>query len=129
MSCNWRLIMRYPLFVFVVICIVNLAGWAQHTSPNPDASSTSDEKIIEQLETDLLKAEQNTDPAVIDKIFSDDWISLTPTGLGPNKPAALDDFREHAGKEPPYFVHTEKMRIYVFGDSAVAAYVKAFKAK
>src|ERR1051325_8182370 len=121
--------MRYhlPIFLLLIIGIASMTGLAQSTNLNPDAPSMNDEKAIEQLETELLKAEQNTPPAVIDRIFSDDWINLTPTGLGPNKPAVLDDFREHAGKEPPYFVHTEKMRIYVFGDSAVAAYVKVYK--
>jgi len=112
--------------------MIAATGSAQQTSPSTVKAVdplSDDEKVIEQLEADLLKAERNTDPTVIDRIFSDDWLNLSPTGLGGNKPAILGNFKDHSGEAPPYTVSTQDMRIYALGDLAVAAYVKVYRAK
>jgi hypothetical protein len=112
--------------------MITPTGLAQQTNPataKPDDPLSSEEKAIQQIEVDLLSAERNIDPAVINRIFSEDWVNLTPTGLGSSKPAVLGNYKNHSGVTPPYSVDAQDMRIYILGDSAVAAYVKVYKAK
>ena len=105
------------------------ANSAREVSKSASGRDT-DKHLIEQIELDLLKSERNTDPTVMETALAEDYVNLTPTGVGPGKTALLENFREHAGEAPPYSVRQEDMNIFVLNDaSAVAAYVKIYVAK
>jgi ketosteroid isomerase-like protein len=90
---------------------------------------SGDENAIQRIESSWLTAERNTDPAVLERVLSDDYVNLSPEGIAPGKAQLLKNFQAHAGEAPPYSVETRDMRIYILGDTAVAAYVKIYTAK
>lgn len=51
------------------------------------------------------------------------------TRLAPGKAELLKTWRASAGQALPYTVETADMRIYILGDSAVAAFTKTYTAK
>ena len=122
----------FPLAI-LALCMITSSGTAQQVSHSQEKDSgprlDDREEVIKQLESDLLTAERNTDPVMLDRIFADDWLNLSPTGLGSNKIAVLSSYRDHAGAAPPYTVSTKDMRIYDIGDLAVATYVKIYRAR
>jgi hypothetical protein len=81
------------------------------------------------MEDDWLKGENTTDIAVFERILADDYVNLTPSGLGPTKAEIVSHLKPRAGQAPPYSVETKDMHIYVLGDAAVAAYTKRYTAK
>src|SRR5262249_36555679 len=96
---------------------------------NSASGGDADTHLIEQIELDLLKAERNTDLTVFERVFADDYVNLTPTGIGPGKAALLNNLREHDGEAPPYSVRQENLHVFILSDtSAVAAYVKIYVA-
>jgi hypothetical protein len=95
-------------------------------SQNPSMTTT---QSILQIEDDWLKAEQHTDPAVLERVLADDFVNLGPSGLAPGKSQLLKNFQAHAGEAPAYVVETSDMRVYLLGETAVAAYVKTYTGK
>jgi hypothetical protein len=94
--------MRYAISWIAVWLSIAAAfgqGQANPVSQSPDTASSrdADNQLIRQIETDWLKAERTTDPSVVDRVLADDWVNLTPTGIGPGKAAVLKNFREHTG--------------------------------
>jgi ketosteroid isomerase-like protein len=126
--------MRYAISWIAVWLSIAAAfgqGQANPLSQSPDTASSrdADNQLIRQIETDWLKAERTTDPSVVDRVLADDWVNLTPTGIGPGKAAVLKNFREHTGEAPPYSVQQHDLHIFILNDtSAVAAYVKIYVA-
>jgi len=133
--------MRYiatPIILALInpalIILVSVAGaFAQRPSNAPVAAtaapSQDDTLAIRRIEDDLLKAERTTDPAIIERVLADDFVSIRPHGAAPgNKADWVRNFQEHAGQAPPYAVETRNLKIYLVGDSAVAAYVKVYTA-
>jgi ketosteroid isomerase-like protein len=121
--------------MLVVLFLIRLVP-AQTSSAAPVPASTASpdfkaipQREIQQLEDDWLKAERTTDPAILDRILSDDFVNLGPTGQAAGKPQLMKNWQPHAGQPPAYTVDTSDMRIYVLGDSAVAAYAKTYTAK
>lgn len=92
-------------------------------------AAASDTDAIRQIEDDGLKGEETTDVAVLERVLADDYVNLTPRGLGPTKAEILEHLRPRAGQAPPYTVKNSEMQIHVFGDTAVAAYLKSYTAK
>lgn len=93
------------------------------------ASRVDDEKAIQQIEADFLKAERITDIAVLERVLADDYVNVVPRGLGPNKAELAKNLEARAGQTPPYSVETKDMRVYVLGDTAVATFLKTYTAK
>ena len=124
--------MGYTILLSVIL-LSPVAAFAQgQPNPQPSATATrqqSDIQAIEQIEADFVSAEKETDPAIIDRGLANDYVNLTPHGIGPGKADLLKNFRAHAGQAPPYSVETKDMHIYILGDTAVAAYVKIYTAK
>lgn len=121
-----------------VSCLIALCSWAvpalsQVPNNAPIAATASsrsgDYQLIQQIEDDWLKAERSTDPAALDRILADDFVNLAPNGPAPGKDQLLKNWRATAGQAPPYTVETADMRIYILGDTAVAAYSKTYTAK
>jgi ketosteroid isomerase-like protein len=126
--------MRYPISWIAMWLSIATAfgqGPANPVSESPDAASSrdSDAQLLQQIETDWLKAEKTTDPNVVDRVLADDWVNLTPTGIGPGKAEILRNFRKHTGEAPPYSVRQQDLHIFVLNEtSAVAAYLKIYVA-
>ena len=134
--------MGYTILLSVIL-LSPVAAFAQgQPNPQPSATATrqqSDIQAIEQIEADFVSAEKETDPAIIDRVLANDYVNLTPHGIGPGKAELLKNFRTHVGQAPPYSVEnrdmrpstnaTKDMHIYILGDTAVAAYVKIYTAK
>ena len=104
-------------------------GQVQANPASKLLSTEADRHVIQQIEDDLLKAENTSDFHVLERVLADDWLNLTPGGLGPNKAKVLEGMRPHAGQAPAYSVETQDMQIHILGDIAVAAYVKTYRAK
>ena len=124
--------MRYSACSLIVstLLAVTASGQAQATSSKPaNGASTqdADSHLIQQIESDWVKAERTTDPKLVEMVLADDYVSLTPTGIGPGKAELLKTFREHTGEAPPYSVRQQDMHIFVLNDiAAVASYVTIY---
>lgn len=123
--------MRFLFSSLIALCFFPPSLLAQNSitaAPKPSPAKT-DSELIQQLEDDWLKAERTTDPTAIDRILSEDFVNLAPNGLAPGKAKLRETWKAHAGQAPPYTVESSDMRIYVLGDTAVAAYSKTYTAK
>ena len=122
--------MRYATLIALTLLIVTVFGHTQTNSPKPANSASTqdaDSSLIQQIELDWLKAEETTDPTLVERVLADDYVNLTPTGIGPGKAALLKNFREHAGEARPYSVRQQDMHIFVLNDiAAVASYVMIY---
>jgi len=99
------------------------------TDDHPSKATQATQTEIQQVEDDWLQAERSTNPTALERILANDFVNLTPTGIGPDKETLLENFLQHAGEAPPYSVRQEDMHIYILGDAAVAAFVKVYIAK
>jgi len=120
----------------VLSCLIVLCWWAApaltQNPPNsaPKAATVqSDSELIQQIEDDWMKGENTTDIAVLERVLADDYVNLTPRGLGPGKAEIISHLQPRAGQAPPYSLDLKDMHIYVLGDAAIAAYVKTYTAK
>ena len=124
--------MRHIVCFLIVLC-----GWAapafsqnpSKSAPNEATAPQSETQLIQQIEDDWLKGENTTDISVLDRVLADDYVNLTPRGLGPGKAEIMSHLKPRAGETPPYSLEVEDMHIYVLGDTAVAAYVKTYTTK
>jgi ketosteroid isomerase-like protein len=115
----------------MLLCFFAALSFGQNSAPAKSnaTAATSDADTIRQIEDDWAKVEETTDVAVLERVLADDYVNLTPRGLGPGKAELLRNLRPKAGQTPPYTVKNSNMQIHVFGDAAVAAYVKTYTAK
>jgi ketosteroid isomerase-like protein len=118
----------------ITLVVCTAVAFAQEPSPtavSPLRSTTasSDSDVIQKLEDEWLKAERTTDPAALERILADDFVNLSPNGLAPGKQMLIQNWQTRAGQAPPYAVETSDMRIFVFDNTAVAAYTKTYTAK
>jgi ketosteroid isomerase-like protein len=126
--------MRYAISwiaLWLSMAIALGQSWAKFRFQPLDIASSqdADTQLIQQIETDWLKAERTTDPNIIDRVLANDYVNLTPTGTGPGKVELLSHSLEHSGEAPSYSVRQEDMHIFVLNEtSAVAAYVKVYVA-
>jgi hypothetical protein len=111
-----------------VLCLILLSCCAITSFSQSQIKSTESE-AIQKMEDDFLKAEKTTNISALDQILADDYVNLTPRGLGPTKAEILSHLQPHAGQPPPYSLETHDMRVYILGDAAVAAYTKTYTAK
>jgi ketosteroid isomerase-like protein len=124
--------MRYATcsLIALTFLIATVIGQTQANSPelaNGASTQDADSHVIQEIEVDWLKAEKTTDPTLVEKVLADDYVNLTPTGIGPGKAALLKKFRENAGEAPPYSVRQQDMHIFVLNDmAAVASYVTIY---
>jgi ketosteroid isomerase-like protein len=121
----------------VLSCLIALCCWAapaftqnpSKSAPNGGTAQPSEAQLIQQIEDDWLKAENSTDISVLERVLADDYVNLTPRGLGPGKAEIISHLQPRAGETPPYSLEVKDMHIYVLGDTAVAAYVKTYTDK
>lgn len=91
-------------------------------TPNQKA----DEQSVRDAESSLLRAENENSKDLFACLLSADFHGLTPDGRTFDKSQALNEAAERASMHFPYKVRKSGMRIFVFGDTAVAAYTKEF---
>lgn len=118
----------------IVLGICAASALGQNTPNNLSKNATvsvqeADSAALQQVETDWLNGERTTDVSVLERVLADDYVNLTPRGLGPGKAELIQHLQPRAGQAPPYSVEAHDMHIYVLGDSAVVAYVKTYTAK
>ncbi len=67
--------MRSFVFAVVSFLMVTTAGFSQPAvvPPSSNHASQNDEQQIRQLESEILKGEMNSDPAVFENILADDY--------------------------------------------------------
>jgi ketosteroid isomerase-like protein len=120
--------MRSFLFQSAAFLIMATAAFPQKPAVPISAGnevSQKDEQQIQQIEAELLKAEMNNDPAVVERILADDCV-LLPAGPGLTKAKLVEVFHKSQGQAPPYVASLEDMHVYMLGDTAIAAYVKKY---
>jgi ketosteroid isomerase-like protein len=123
--------MRYAiaLALFLCLCVPPAFNQAAPTQTPNGAQGDADASAIQTIETDLLKSESTTNIAVMEQTLADDYVNLTPHGLGPGKKEIIEGMKPHAGQAPPYSVEVHELHVYVLGDTAVAVFVKTYTAK
>jgi ketosteroid isomerase-like protein len=123
--------MRHILSCLIVLCWWAAPAFTQNPSNSTSKAATiqNDSEVIQQIEDDWLKGENTTDIAVLERVLADDYVNLTPRGLGPTKQELIRHLQPSAGHSPPYSLATSDMHIYILGDTAVAAYTKTYTAK
>lgn len=124
--------MRYILAYLFLLCCWATPAFTQNlfsTPPSAAIAQPTDSEMIQQIEDDMLKGENTTDIVVLERVLADDYVNLTPRGLGPTKAEIISHLQPRAGQVPPYSLETKDMHIYVLGDAAVAAYTKTYRAK
>lgn len=124
--------MRSAIALAAFLCLGIRPALSQAASANVQESThaaPSDIDAIQRIEAELIKSEGNTDIAEFERTLADDYVNLGPHGLGPGKNQIIDGMKPHAGQAPPYSVEMHNLRVYVLGDTAVAASVRTYTAK
>jgi ketosteroid isomerase-like protein len=123
--------MRQILSWLIVLCWCAAPAFTQNSSDSTPkmVAIQGDSQVIQQIEDDWLKGENTTDISVLERVLADDYVNLTPRGLGPGKAEIISHLQPRAGQTPPYSLEVKDMHIYVLGDTAVAAYVKTYTTK
>jgi len=119
--------MRNFVLQAATFLIVATAAFSQKSAVSASAREVShkDDQQIRQLETELLKGEMNSDPAVFEKILADDCLML-PAGPDLTKAKLVEGVYKSRGQAPPYIASEEDMNVYILGDTAIAMYVKEY---
>jgi hypothetical protein len=124
--------MRFAIALAVFLCLCIRPAHSQSASANVQQSTNaaqSDIDAIQHIEAELIESEGNTDIAEFERTLADDYVNMGPRGLGPGKNQILDGMRPHAGQAAPYSVEMHNLRVYVLGETAVAASVRTYTAK
>jgi ketosteroid isomerase-like protein len=130
--------MRFSLDVIVILTIslvavaverLNSAPAKQVAAQVATATQHSDTELLVQMEKDLFQAKMGTNPDVIDKFLSDDWVNISPAGREGSKAGLVQHLRQHPGELPPFTGQQQDLQVYVFGNTGVATYVEELTAK
>jgi len=111
----------------LLLTVVTVARTGQ--APGGTRTHHSDTESIVQIEKALFKAKMTSDPEVIRKFVADDWVNFSPDGQSSGKPELMERLRQHPGELPPIVGRQEDLKVFVFGDTAVAVYVEVDTAK
>src|SRR5687767_8771837 len=71
-------------------------------------------KAIKKLDDERIQAQIHADAAVLDRIYSDDFIGIGPSGRVRTKPQVLADFTSHDLKFQS--ITTDDVRIRIYGN-------------
>ena len=120
-------LMRNLVLVAATFLIMATATFSQTSAVSASTSEVSkkDEQQIRQLEAEMLKGEMNSDPAVVERIYADDWISVGGR-TGWTKARLVPAISQAQGQAPPYIASQEDMHVYMLGDTAIVMYVKKY---
>ena len=121
--------MRPSVFQVATFLMVATAASSQKAIVPPSLNDVSqkDEQQVRQLESEILKGEINSEPAVFEKVLADDCVILNGgLGPGPTKAKLVEGVHKFQGQVPPYVASEEGMQVYILGDTAIAMYVKEY---
>jgi len=89
-------------------------------------NNNTDEQSLRNAEWSLLRAENENNKDLFANLLASDFRALTPDGRTFDKSQVLQDTAQRATMHFPYRVEQSGMRIFVFGDTAIASYTKEF---
>ena len=78
-----------------------------------------------QWKKDLLKVRLTRDPEAVEavgKVLADDWVNLEPDRRGPGKAGMMEFLHQRSGPVSPSSVGQQDLRVFLFGNTAVATY-------
>lgn len=104
--------------LFSVMCL----QFASAQTPHENA----DEQSVTDAESSLLKAENENNKDLLASLLASDFRALTPDGRTFDKSQVLQETAQRAATHFPYRVEQSGMHLFVFGDTAVAAYTKQY---
>ena len=119
--------MRSFAFQVATFLIVSTVTFSQTPVAQVSANqgSQGDEQQVRQIEAELVKAEMDSDPAVFEKILTEDCL-LLPAGPEFTKTKLVEGVHKSQGQAPPYIARAEDVHVYVLGDTAIAMYRKTY---
>jgi ketosteroid isomerase-like protein len=121
--------MRLLVNSIAILIFTVVTGARTGQAPGGTKTQRSATESIVQIEKDLFKAKMTSDPEMIDKFVADDWVNYSPDGLSSRKSELMEILRQHPGKLPPFVGRQEDLKVFLFGDTAVAVYVEVDTAK
>jgi hypothetical protein len=116
---------------FTVVSFLMVASLAFSQSdivpPSSNDVSRNDEPQIRQLESEILKGEMHSDPAIFEKILAEDYVVLN-NGMrpGPTKAKLVEAVRNAQGRAPSNIAREEDMQVYILGGTAIVMYGKVY---
>jgi len=111
----------------LILTVVTVARTGQ--APGETKTQQSDSELLVQMEKDLFQAKMTTNPDVIERFLSDDWVNVSPTGREGSKAGLVQHLRQHRGELPPFTGLQQDLQVYVFGNTGVATYIEELTAK
>jgi hypothetical protein len=130
--------MRLALVVIVILTISVVAVALERPNSTTAKEATarggavtqqSDAELLAQIEKDLFQAKMKSNPDVIEKFLSDDWVNISPTGREGSKAGVVQHLRQHPGDLPPFTGQQQDLQVYIFGNTGVVTYVEELTAK
>ena len=119
--------MRNLLFLAIAAILLSVASCAQSpetatTTPSPAAASKptpseNPEPAIRKLVTERDQAIQGADVATIDRIYADDYISTSSSGLMRTKAQVIEDFKSGALKIES--ISSDDVNVRQHGDTVI----------
>ncbi len=81
------------------------------------SSKVAVEQAIRQIDNERIQAQIGADAAALDRIYSDDFIGIGPSGTVRTKPQVIADFT--SGELKFQSITTDDVQVRVYGNTAV----------
>jgi ketosteroid isomerase-like protein len=104
----------FSVAVFAFLAAAVAAGQQQDAGKDPKIAV---EQVIRKLDNERIQAQIHADAVALDRIYSDDFIGVGPSGTVRTKPQVISDFT--AGDLKFQSITTDEVRVRVYGDAAV----------
>jgi len=104
----------------VVMTVLVLAVHPLTPAQKQSAKRTQTERVVEairKLDNERIQAQIHADVPVLDRIYSDDFIGVGPSGTGRTKPQVIADFT--SGDLKFQSITTDEVQIRVYANTAV----------
>jgi hypothetical protein len=117
--------MRFLAIVLLAFSLLLPRAFGQQTE-STSAQSQSDDKPLREVESVLLKAENENNKDLLAGVLAADFHSMTPEGRTFDRSHALEEASQRATMHFPYRVEHADVHIFQFGGTAVVAYAKEY---
>ena len=116
--------MRNILRLFAAVALLAVAAHSQLQH----FSKTQDEEELRSIESKTAECEQRNDSSIMN-FLADDWVFLGTKVLTKSEFVAnvKQNFVTHDNGPSPYTVEKQKVRVDLFGDTAVVTYIKRYR--
>src|SRR5215471_10723178 len=102
-----RRILAIAVVAFSAIAITS--GQEQGTITD---STRNVEQVIRKLDNERIQAQIHADAAALDRIYTDDFIGIGPSGTMRTKPQVISDFTSHDLKFQSITTEDVRVRVY-----------------